>query len=652
MKKLFTLFAAIVAAVAMNATALYTLDTSISDNQGSGNAYANANTATVNGIGWSVEGNLKMSPWRIGGKGDVVRHAKTTTAFAQPVASIQLTLGSANAKLNSVKFMHSTSADFAGAQEITVNIVASSSAVIAVDGGFPANSYFQFIFDESCSASTNQYVEFSKVEFLNDVPVVTQPDTITGTIGEINAMQAEELNTFDYFHTTGVISSIENPQYGNIHIADDIDTVMIYGTNDFAALELEIGDTIEVIGKMKLYNETLEFVNVDVLDVKRGGQGGDKVELEFTSGTGDINGSVIDILLEGDNISVLYETSFSNKSIVGTYTDAKEENIVLTIDAAEFLEMPVTEGTFKITFVSVDESYNYTYTATINLKGVDGITYTGETTFTVNGDLENDNTNIDAAMAAQLCSQLASGSTCETTYDIYGYVSVLKADNNKGNKVFYIADNATSTEQVFYCYGVTWTGAAPAVHDMVHVRAQLKNYNGTLETNYGDGEVVTSFPVLRHGQPIVVDTIDVDVAGAMAVGNALADNATTTDVYRVTGYAVKLQKDGYNVEGGYQTVYMSDDVTATSGEFQAYKCNVAAPGVALGDQVVVTGKITKYVSEGYDPAIEIKSGDMEVISSTGVQELLQSAKSSKALLNGKLVIIKNGKAYNAQGMRL
>ena len=39
---------------------------------------------------------------------------------------------------------------------------------------------------------------------------------------------------------------------------------------------------------------------------------------------------------------------------------------------------------------------------------------------------------------------------------------------------------------------------------------------------------------------------------------------------------------------------MSDDATATYGDFTAYNCNVAAPGVVPGDYVAVVGKIQKY----------------------------------------------------------
>lgn len=131
----------------------------------------------------------------------------------------------------------------------------------------------------SVQFNANAQVRLNKITVYYDSQVVVEePDTIVGTIADIIAAQATEVNTTDFFQTTGVITAITNTQYGNLLIADGNDTIVVYGTQDFANQNLSVGDTITVLGKMKLYKGTLEFVDVIVLGKggNNGGQGGDQ----------------------------------------------------------------------------------------------------------------------------------------------------------------------------------------------------------------------------------------------------------------------------------------------------------------------------------------------------------------------------------------
>lgn len=149
-----------------------------------------------------------------------------------------------------------------------------------------------------------------------------------------------------------------------------------------------------------------------------------------------------------------------------------------------------------------------------------------------------------------------------------------------------------------------------------------------------------------EGPVVTMDTLT--VAQAMAKGQALADN-TESEKVCVIGYMVK-EKEAYNSQYGNQTIFMSDDPTATYGDFQAYRCKIDAPGAAVGDKVAVIGKIYKYVGEYTN--IEIKQGTMEVISAAAVENIESAAKATKVIENGQMVIIRNGVRFNAAGARL
>ena len=212
-----------------------------------------------------------------------------------------------------------------------------------------------------------------------------------------------------------------------------------------------------------------------------------------------------------------------------------------------------------------------------------------------------------------------------------------ETDTLEGYKIYKDANQTKFNEGEVGCLGDTVMLYADG---LAKYNTIFETTSGYLVKNYGGGVCTTP----------TMDTLT--VAEAMAKGQALADNAESEKVC-VIGYAVKLHTEGYVAVYGYQTVFMSDDPTATDGEFQVYKCNVAAPGVAQGDKIAVIGKILKYVGTSGTPTIEIKSGDMEVIEhATAVENIESAAKTIKVIENGQMVIIRNGVRFNAAGARL
>lgn len=151
-------------------TAIYTLDTTLEENKGTNNSYAGNGDVTVGDITWNVEGNATMAPWRIGGKSieNTDRKVYTKTACTSALSKVVFTAGTINdITVNSAKLVYSDKEDFSDAKEVTFTPAASSSVDITVDGGFPANSYYMFVFNVTVSASSNKFIQFSKVEFYN-----------------------------------------------------------------------------------------------------------------------------------------------------------------------------------------------------------------------------------------------------------------------------------------------------------------------------------------------------------------------------------------------------------------------------------------------------------------------------------------------------
>ena len=154
----------------------------------------------------------------------------------------------------------------------------------------------------------------------------------------------------------------------------------------------------------------------------------------------------------------------------------------------------------------------------------------------------------------------------------------------------------------------TWVGT-PATS--VAFTASSNQVRTTKIEVYLDGET--------PGTPTPQETVKVDVAGAIAAGQALADGKTSEEVYEVTGFVVNAQP--YNPTYKNQIWFMADDAENTGAqEFEAYACTVSENSTIMqvlnGDKVTLTGNITKYVDSKNDNKviIEIKNGTAVFVS--------------------------------------
>ena len=143
----------------------------------------------------------------------------------------------------------------------------------------------------------------------------------------------------------------------------------------------------------------------------------------------------------------------------------------------------------------------------------------------------------------------------------------------------------------------------------------------------------------------------ISVAEAMAIGEAIEGSGKTSEKYSVRGYVASAKGFGEKYEGA-QTFYMSDDPTATRGDFTAYNCKVEAPGVGVGDLVVVTGLIQKYVYDSGDYVIEITSGDVTIESKQAIENIVLTEQAQKVLIDGVIYIVRDGKMFNLQGAQV
>ena len=177
MKKIFSLFAAVLFAGSMSAAVgnlYYTFATA----QNSSNiAYASNYDVTIDGMDWSVPGNQNFSGYLgIGGKSlsGVDRIISSKTAMGDAIAKIKISHnGTSSDKLivNSITIVAASNAAFTAnvvEQVLMPSIskqVAGSVEFLAESGSWAKDSYYQIKINVSNSTTSNYRFDITKIEF-------------------------------------------------------------------------------------------------------------------------------------------------------------------------------------------------------------------------------------------------------------------------------------------------------------------------------------------------------------------------------------------------------------------------------------------------------------------------------------------------------
>lgn len=231
----------------------------------------------------------------------------------------------------------------------------------------------------------------------------------------------------------------------------------------------------------------------------------------------------------------------------------------------------------------------------------------------------------NVAAALDYVNSLAADA--ESPQDVYIKGKVVSVNTNYnesepqfGNAVFYISDDGTSAKQ-FYVYRALYlgnkkytSGTTLAKGDEVIICGKVVNYKGTTpETVQSKAFLYSLNGVTEGGGGGDTPTaIEVTCAKAVELTSALDDNATSSEVYAVTGYITEVVG---SVSRNQQTFWMAD--TKDGGKvFEAYYANLPE-GVTefkKGSKVKITGNLLKYVNNNTGAMTpEIKNADVVIL---------------------------------------
>lgn len=247
---------------------------------------------------------------------------------------------------------------------------------------------------------------------------------------------------------------------------------------------------------------------------------------------------------------------------------------------------------------------------------------------------EKDPYNVAAVL--EVCSGLASGTQTDKDVYVKGIVSEIKdidTSGTYGNATYWISDDADGKANKFYIYrgyglgGKKFTeGATPVqVGDKVVIKSPVMNYNGTYETVQNKCIIVELNGVKDSGSgggdtPSGTDIGSKDApitcAKALELIKALADGGESDGKAFVKGKVIKVTTNQENFEKyGNLNYLISDDgseanaITVYSGDGLNGEKFKGITDLAAGDEVIVYGKLYKYVNKSGQMTPEINKGN-------------------------------------------
>lgn len=264
------------------------------------------------------------------------------------------------------------------------------------------------------------------------------------------------------------------------------------------------------------------------------------------------------------------------------------------------------------------------------------------------------NQEITCAQAKEYAMSLEAGATGDIPVVVVGYITDLFS-----NKITFWMDDKQGTTKTFQAYSIK--SVSPVYLGLqngakVKVSGYVTNYSGTTpELKNGVVEIV------EGGEQLA--TTEATVAEALAVAQALAQNASSESVYAITGYISDIV-ESFKADKGNMSFWMADNLGEHPQEFQAFRVTCTeelAAKLLPGAKVKVTAKVTHFHQDA-KPATEtdaekpertiyetVQGGTVELLAESGVEDIFGDVKAAKLIENGQIYIIRNGVRYNLQG---
>lgn len=300
--------------------------------------------------------------------------------------------------------------------------------------------------------------------------------------------------------------------------------------------------------------------------------------------------------------------------------------------------MPDGENPLNIGDKVVIKGFLMKYNTTAEMKN-------GDVTILERAAVKIDTIHATVCEAIEEGEALADGDNTQDVFVVEGVVSSIP-ENNDTYKTQKFNVTCEANEKNLQAYNVTMKDGYAALGDKVRLTGKLKKIGTTIEL-VGDGLV------LEKGN-VQIDTVEVNVAEALAAVKALENGKVSKEVYVITGYIDSISS-AYSDQYKNISFYMCDDLKALAYEFQAYRVK-GGQDLKVGDKVAVTGNLQHYYKAAEEDKPE-KHGyqtnagaTYEIINETANSNVfVEKEKAVKFVRDGQIYIRKNNVEYTILG---
>ena len=300
--------------------------------------------------------------------------------------------------------------------------------------------------------------------------------------------------------------------------------------------------------------------------------------------------------------------------------------------------MPEGEAALNIGDKVVIKGFLMRYGTTYEMKN-------GDVTILERAVVKIDTIKATVCDAIEEGEALADGDNTQDVFVVEGVVSSIP-ENNDTYKTQKFNVTCETNEKNLQAYNVTMADGYAALGDKVRLTGKLKKFGTTIEL-VGDGLV------LEKGN-VQIDTVEVNVAEALAAVKALENGKVSKEVYVITGYIDSISS-AYSDQYKNISFYMCDDLKAPAYEFQAYRVK-GGQDLKVGDKVAVTGNLQHYYKAAEEEKPE-KHGyqtnagaTYEIINETANSNVfVEKEKAVKFVRDGQIYIRKNNVEYTILG---
>ena len=238
----------------------------------------------------------------------------------------------------------------------------------------------------------------------------------------------------------------------------------------------------------------------------------------------------------------------------------------------------------------------------------------------------------NAAGANAYIATLAADTESDKDIYVKGKIISIEDKNqfntNYGNCTFYISDDGTENGSKFYVFRTYYLGnqkytddswTKPKAGDEVIICGKVINYKGNTPETVANKSYIYSLngktDVGGGGSTTDVGSIDnpKTCTEALAIINALADGATTDDAYYVKGKITKIVTAEDKIAQYKNIDYWISDGTSEIEVFRGKNIDntdFTGPGeINVGDEVIVLGKLQKFVNKSGEMTPEMAQGN-------------------------------------------